>query len=129
MAQHFWAKNMTGGTISAGTVVRPDPANSEAVVACPASELDPIGVAVDNVVDGAWGRFAHGGVVPVRIDNAGAVSREWFVCTSAMNAGQGTASTIPVPPTDAVHFREIGHTIQDRGAGVTTPVLCVLHFN
>lgn len=129
MAQEAWVQNATAGTIVRGTVVKVDTAADRAIIATAAGDLDPIGVVLEDIAAGKWGRIIVAGLAWVRLDNAGAVTREMWVGTSAASAGQGNAGAIPFPPNSDSHFREIGHTMQERGAGSNDLVLCILHFN
>jgi len=120
--------NNSGAPILKGTVVKADIANDESCVPVSAAgDLDPIGVAEHDIPTGAYGFIVVAGKAEVLIDNVGGCNREDWLGTSSTTAGYATASALPVPPTAAVHFQEIGHTLKARGsAGL---VLAVVHFN
>ncbi|MDD3983382.1 MAG: hypothetical protein PHU54_05485 [Candidatus Omnitrophica bacterium] len=127
MAQHAYLRNSTGGTIVKGTVVKSDSANDLSMVPTAGGDLDPIGVVLENVLPGHQGRIVVAGLAEVLVDNAGATNREDWIGVSATSAGLCTAGALPSPPTDAVHFREVGHTVQGRiGPGL---VWAIVHFN
>lgn len=127
MSQVTWVKNSTGVTLSKGSLVKADVGNDDSVVLTAASDLDPVGVVLENIPAGTWGRIVVSGRAEVYIDNVAGCSREDWLGVSTATAGQASAGIIPFPPSQDAHFREIGHTLRARGsAGL---VWAVVHFN
>jgi hypothetical protein len=120
-------KNWTASTIPKGSTVKADTANDDGIVLTALSDLDPIGIAAENIAAGATGWVVTAGRAEVLIDNAGGCTREQWLGVSTATAGMATAAAIPVPPTSDSHFREVGHTLRARGtAGL---VFAIVHFN
>lgn len=109
-----------------GTVVKADVNNDFSMVPTAASDLDPIGVVLEDVLAGHQGRIVVAGLAEVLVDNAGATNREDWLGASTATVGRATAQLIPFPPAVDAHFREIGHTVQGRnGPGL---VWAMIHF-
>lgn len=125
--------NKTGGASVKGVVAAPESTTQRAFVACPADDPDPIGVVYESgIADGSLCWVVIAGTVQVLLQDSTAGTRGYWSRVSASQAGRANA-TAAAPPGGGVpeldqHVREIGHCMQNAGAG--TNVLCwhIIHF-
>lgn len=115
--------NRTGSNTVAGQIVKASTATDDAFALAGVNELMPIGVILESgVSNGSEAWIVVSGIVVVLVD-AGGCARGDRLITAAI----GGFATVNNAPSVAVHFQEIGHSIETRvGAGL---VRCVVHFN
>jgi len=114
--------NNSGSQINKGYVVKCDATTDNAVVLCGATDINPVGVAYENIANGAWGRIVVAGRAEVYVDG-NCLRNDWL----GMDGTVGQATPRASPPDVNTHFREIGHALTARiGAGL---VFAVVHFN
>jgi hypothetical protein len=120
--------NKTGANSVKGTVVYADPAVDNAFEINPIDGDMPIGVVyTDGIADGSECWVVVAGIAEVLLVDSVATTRSYVAYSSGTTAGRiDTSATVPAA---LVHFREIGHTLESKGAGTNVLVKCVLHFN
>jgi len=127
--------NGTGVPSVRGSVVSVDRAAEGGFVLAPADSFDPFGVVYENgAAAGQPTWVVVGGIAHVLLeDGTAAVHGNWVkVSASAPGRAYAEASTPPVTgllEQIVDHFREVGHCLQSRIAGVGVLSRCVLHFN
>ena len=120
--------NKTGANSVKGTVVYADPAVDNAFEINPINGDMPIGVVYESgVADGSECWVVVSGIAEVLLVNTVASTRSYIAYSSATVAGRiDIAATVPVAAT---HFKEIGHTLENKAGGTDVLCKCVLHFN
>lgn len=120
--------NKTGANSVKGTVVYASPTTDNAFAVNPIDGDMPLGIVWDNgIADGAECWVTVSGIAEVLLVNSVATTRSYIAYSSNSVAGRiDTAATVPAATT---HFREIGHTLENKTAGTNVLVKCVLHFN
>ena len=115
--------NRTGANSVAGHIVKASTGTDDAFTLAGVNELMPIGIVLDSgISDGSEAWVVVSGIAGVLVD-AGGCARGDRLITGAI----GGFATVNNAPLVAVHFQEIGHSIQTRaGAGLAR---CVVHFN
>ena len=121
--------NRAGRTLLKGEILAVSPDYDNAVTV-ESSGYDPIGIAAENIADGATGwMWCNGSICQVlRKDGVAAVRGYVGLCDDV----DGVAYVIQVPnsnPVVAEHFREIGHCNQSVDAGTNVLALFSIHFN
>jgi hypothetical protein len=122
--------NATGAASVKGTLVEASNVTADAVMLTAVNSYSCMGVMYSNgVANGSNVFVVVGGVAETLLkDTTNANVANW-VSTSS-DTGRALASgTLPSPPTDAVHFREIGHCLGPNTAGGTNVLVNVaIHF-
>lgn len=122
----IWLRNGSGEQITRGSVVRPVRSGTDSVILTSPNSLDPIGIAYADMEPAVYGWIVIAGIADVYVDNPDKVLSGYWLGVSTTMVGQCTARLEP-PIIPEEHFREVGHTIQERtGPGL---VRSVLHFN
>jgi len=123
------SKNKTGAASVKGTLLTASSTTDGGVDATGGSAYECVGVMYsDGVADGSDCYVVVSGIAEVLLkDSTSATRADWVGISDT--AGRAEATAIPSPPTDAGHFREIGHANESKASG--TDVLCkiFLHFN
>lgn len=115
--------NKTGSNSVAGQLVIAHTTQDDAVATSEDNELMTIGVFLDGgVSDGTEAWVVVSGIADVAYDNSSAIVRGDRIITGL--AGLATVDNLP---TAAVHFQEIGHSVESVAASGTAR--CTLHFN
>lgn len=122
--------NGTGANSVKGNVVYTDPNADMSFELITADDVDPCFIVYEaGIADGsdAW-CWAEGAICQVLLEDGTAATRaNWARVSSSVN-GRATMTTgVPVPPTDATHFREVGHCIESVGSGTDVLARIVLH--
>ncbi len=114
--------NKTGANTVAGQIVKASTTIDDAFVLAGVNELQAIGIILDSgIPDGSEAWVVEGGIADVLVVAAGCVRGDRLI-TGAI----GGFAAVNNAPAVAVHFQEIGHSIESRaGAGLAR---CVLHF-
>ena len=122
--------NGTGGNSVKGNVVVVDANADLSFDLEPADGVDPCAVVYEaGIADGseAW-CWMEGSICQVLLKDATAATRGNWARVAVDVAGRATmTSAVPAPPTDATHFREIGHCIQSKDAGADVLALILFH--
>lgn len=115
--------NKTGVATVAGQIVEASTTTDDAFGAIGLNDTHPIGVVLDaGVADDAEAWVVVSGIADVLIDAGGCAHGDRLI-TSGNTAG---SADVDNSPAVAVHFQEIGHSIETRvGAGLAR---VVLHF-
>jgi hypothetical protein len=122
--------NKTGVNSIKGTVVRCSTGTDNAFEVHPIADFDPIGVVYESgIADGQECWVVFNGRCEVLVQDGIAPARENWVGTSTVTNGRAWFGGVPVPPTDARHFQEIGHCLETKLAGVGILCFIMLHFN
>jgi hypothetical protein len=123
--------NDTGAVSVKGNIVEPSGAVNSGFVLAVVDALDPIGIVYEGgIANGQSCLVVVAGLADVLLENGTAATRANWLRTSSNVPGRGDASNpIPVPPTSAVHFEEVGHVLQTVGPGTDVLARCAIHFN
>jgi len=123
-------QNQTGAASIAGTVVALSTAADRAVEAAAAGAYNAVGVIYEGgVAVGGDVWVVVTGIARVLIDDSTAAIRNGFAVTGATAGRINASGAVPSPPTDAEHFKEIGHCMESITAGTDQLALVNLHFN
>lgn len=115
--------NKSGANSVAGEVVIASTANADAVASGAASELQPIGVFLDDgITDGSEAWIVVSGIADVKADGTG-----WALGDRIVTSATAKRGAVNNAPTAAVHFQELGHAIEAAAANALGR--CVLHQN
>ena len=122
--------NRTGGNSVKGEVVAASTAADREIIK-QANEFDSIGVIAEaGIAEGSevW-VWMNGSVAQVLFKNGVAPVRG-YIALAADTDGRGDNIAVPtVSPTEAQHFKEIGHVLEAKEAGTDVLALVCLHFN
>lgn len=122
--------NKTGAVSVKGTIVRCSTTTNNAFEVMPTVDFDSIGAVYESgIADGSLCWVVVGGIAEVLVQNGIAPARENWVGTSTTVAGRAWFGAVPVPPTDARHFQEIGHCLESKVASPDQLCKIVMHFN
>jgi hypothetical protein len=120
--------NKTGAPSVKGSVVSASGSTDEAF-ALQTNEFDAIGVVYEaGVADASLCWVVVSGIADVLLKDTTA-STHAHVVFSADTDGRAITGAVPTPPNADSHFKEIGHCIQSKNAGINVLARCVLHFN
>lgn len=120
--------NKTGAASVIGTVVEASTAQDDAFTLAGVNAIDSFGVVAEaGIADGSECWVAVSGIAPVLLLDSTAATRDNWVSTST-TAGRADATSAS-PGSNTIHFRELGHCLQDVTAGVDKTARCLLHFN
>lgn len=88
----------------------------------------PIGIVYESgIADGLECWIVVSGIADVLLVNTASSTRSYIAYSSGTVAGRiDTASSAPAA---TLHFREIGHTLENKTSGTDILCKCVLHFN
>jgi hypothetical protein len=121
--------NKTGALSVKGTIVKNSATTDNAFDVANTDAIDPTGVVYEGgVADGNECWVVVNGIAQVLLEDSTAATRDNWVRTSSTTAGRADA-TGSSPPSQIVHFQEVGHADESQSAG--TDVLCrvSVHFN
>jgi hypothetical protein len=119
--------NKSGSTLNKGEIVVADTTTDDAVDLAPADSPNPIGAVYDTTIaDDAAGWIVYNGIAQVLLETGDAAVRGDWLGTSDSTAGV-VQSQAASPAVTALHFQEIGHSIQSAAGG--TLCRAILHFN
>lgn len=122
--------NDTGETSVKGKVVRASTGTNFAVSLAAPGDADPIGVVYDAGIGvGSPMRVVVGGWADVLVDAGATIQRNYWVAAPATGGTAGRANCTTSPPTQTVHFQEIGHVFETKANDGNTLARCILHFN
>lgn len=120
--------NKTGGASVKGTVVSVSATTDNAFRVNPIDGDMPIGVVYESAVaDGSECFVVVSGIAEVLLVNTVAATRSYIAYSSATVAGR--IDTLATAPAATTHFREIGHTLENKTGGTDVLVKVCLHFN
>ncbi len=127
--------NKTGAASVKGSLVAVHTTVDNAVALTAADSATCFGIVYDTgIADGSECWVVTYGIAQVLLKNATAsVAGNWVVPSSdTIGRADATATTIPAGGQLAdheLHFREIGHCLEDNAGGTDQLVNCNLHFN
>ncbi len=120
--------NKTGAASVRGELVKADPATDFSFILTAADDDECLGVVAEaGVADASDAWVTISGRAQVLLKDTTAATRGNWVATSDA-AGRADA-TVAAPPGVPAHFQEIGHAIENVGAGVDQLAWIVMHFN
>lgn len=121
--------NKTGNATIKGSVVSASNSDDNAFK-LQSDEFDSIGIVYESgIADGQEAWIVVSGIAEVLFKDGEAATRE-YVALAADTDGRALCIAVPAAnPVQAEHFKEIGHTIESKLAGINVLVKCVLHFN
>lgn len=117
--------------ISRGNIVEASSISANAFCISDANSSHPIGAALTDIAQGAFGYIVVHGIADVLYEDNVASSLGYWVGTSDSEAGVVRTQASP-PATAADHFDEVGHSIQAvaaGGGGTNILSRIVMHFN
>lgn len=121
--------NKTGANSVKGTIVMASTTTNNAFQSAGTDQIDPIGAVYDSgVADGSYCYVVVGGIAEVLMEDNVAAVNEYWVRTSSNQAGRAYMIANS-PPTQTIHFQEIGHCIEAKVAGTNVLAKIIMHFN
>ena len=125
--------NKTGAASIKGTVVSAASTTNNAFVA-QSNEFDSIGVVYeDGIADGALCWVVKNGTAEVLLEDSTASTAGNWVIGAVTNGRANASQPTPTPNTTlnehTTHFKEIGHCLETKLAGVNVLAKINLHFN
>lgn len=121
--------NGTGAPTVKGSLVSVSPTQDNKFV-LQANEYDTVGIVYEHgISDGNLCYVVVTGIAEVLFKNGIAVTRGQLAIAADTD---GRAITIAVPSSNPVvgeHFKEIGHCMESKNAGVNVLAKCIIHFN
>lgn len=122
--------NATGAASIRGTILSASTTTDMGVELAGAGAYDCIGVMYsDGIPDGGSVMVIVTGIAQVLLKDATTAIRDGWVKVSDVAGRADASGAVPSPPTDAEHFREIGHCLEAKDAGTDVLALITVHFN
>ncbi len=120
--------NKTGANSIKGTVVQCDTGVDEAFQIAPADAIDANGIVYeDGIPDGSLCWVVEGGIAEYLLKDGTLSTRDNWIGMSDV-AGRADM-TNGSPPSQAIHFQELGHCCESQGAGSDVLAKGIVHFN
>lgn len=118
--------NKTGADSVKGTIVIASTSTDNAVAIAPANTEMPIGVIYENdIADGSSVKVVTYGKAQVLLKNDTASENGYWCGVSDVNGRMFQIAS----PNATTHYREIGHSLEEKSAGTDVLSLVQLHFN
>jgi hypothetical protein len=126
--------NKTGSASVKGTVVIASATTDNAFNISAADELEAIGVVYESgIADGQECWVIIAGIAEVLLEDTTASTHGNWARTSITDVGRADITNAAAPGHGIggadIHFHEIGHCIESKGAGTDVLAKIVMHFN